>query len=535
MFFKAQAQQNLVPNPSFEVSNFIIDTLNFPGSDTSCLFYVGYPSNFVPPWSDISFATAMYYYDSCSYLNDLRVPYTLYGYQVPHSSKSFAALGLYGDSAETNSGSYFRRNYPFCKLTQTLKYGKKFCVEFFLNMPDSSNLACSNVGALFSVDSILATQIDILNQTLTPQINNNVQMNPLISQIDWIRVHGSFIANGNENYITIGNFTSQHLCDTNHLYTVSNYLNSYYFLDDVSVVELRANAYADDTTICSNTGFTKKLRVFDGMNNLQWSTGDTTQAIIVSQAGTYWVTATNECGTVTDTIKIKLLNPSAYKFNLGNDAFYCTNFSKQLSIINPNLYNIVWSTNDTIPSINITQPGTYWASAQSECGLQTDTIVMTKATLPTNIILQNDTTIYVGDSIVINAIDGLQQYQWSTGDTTQSLTISNFKFQILNVYAYTSDGCLVTDSIRIILKEKPSIELPIIVPNPQQSGKGNVFTILNLPSNSQVYVYDALGQVLLQSTNYNNNFSLDFSASALYYYKILLSNGEVINGKVVLE
>jgi hypothetical protein len=50
-----------------------------------------------------------------------------------------------------------------------------------------------------------------------------------------------------------------------------------------------------------------------------------------------------------------------------------------------------------------------------------------------------------------------------------------------------------------------------------------------------VYLYDNHGKQVLQSTNYSNNFALDFSASALYYYKIVMSNGEVINGKVVVE
>ena len=96
--------------------------------------------------------------------------------------------------------------------------------------------------------------------------------------------------------------------------------------------------------------------------------------------------------------------------------------------------------------------------------------------------------------------------------------------------ALSSEGCIINDSVEVYLNE-----LPIIIPNPQQSGNGNVFTILNLASNSQVYLYDNLGKQVLQSTNYSNNFALDFSASALYYYKIVMSNGEVINGKVVVE
>jgi predicted RNA-binding protein with PIN domain len=336
--------------------------------------------------------------------------------------------------------------------------------------------------------------------------------------------------------MTIGNFKSQSMLDTLNLNNGIRYRNTYYYLDDISVVELRANAFADDTTICSSNGFTKKLRVFDGMYNVQWSTGDTTQAITISQEGTYWVTASNECGTVTDTIKIKLLNPNAYKFDLGNDTFYCTNFSKQLSIINPNLNNIIWSTNDTLPSININQQGTYWATAQSECGIQTDTITISQAILPNEIVLQNDTTIYVGDSIAINAIDGLQQYNWSNNSSSQSIIFTNPTIDGSWVWltAYTQDGCLVSDSIKIKTIAKPIEELPIIVPSPQFIDKDKTFEIINLPINSAVVLYDALGRVVMDELNYSNNFKLNFLCIGIYYYHIVLPTGKVLKGKVFI-
>jgi hypothetical protein len=302
------------------------------------------------------------------------------------------------------------------------------------------------------------------------------------------------------------------------------------------VVELRANAFADDTIICSNTGFTKKLRVYDGMYNILWSTGDTTQSITVNQSGKYWVTATNECGSVTDTITINLRNPNAYKFNLGNDVLYCSSINKQLSIINPNLNRIIWSTNDTIPSINITQPGKYWASALSECGLQTDTIIITKSSIPNNIILQKDTTIYLGDTIIITAIDGLEQYEWSTGEFTKSISVSAppLRGGWVGLTAYTQDGCTATDSISIKTIAKPVVELPLVIPNPQIIGKGGAFKILNLPPNNSVNLYDAMGQIVFEQNNYTNNFNLDVIAEGIYFYKIVLPNGIIINGKLLI-
>jgi len=524
------AQYNLVPNPSLEVSQ----------PNDSCLFNPA-TTEYVRPWSDIVGGTAFYSFDSCSYYSFFRVPNTIFGYQIPHSGKSYGALGTYVDTSLTPNagfGSYYR-NFPFVKLKETLKSNHVYVVDFYVNLIDSSYLACSNIGACFSADSLDYTQINLSSQNIFPQVENNPILNPLTSKSVWTLVHGCFSAIGNENYITLGNFISQHLCDTVKV-SGNLYGNSAYFLDDVSVIELRANALADDTLICSNTGFTKTLRVYDGMQNILWSNGDTTQSTTVSQAGKYWVTASNECGTVTDTITTKVVNPNAYTFNLGNDSFFCTNFSKQLNIINPNLHNIHWSTNDTIASINTTQPGTYWANAQSECGLQSDTIVITQATLPNNIITQTDTTIYVGDSLTIQAIDGLEQYEWSTGAFTNSISVSAPHIiaaqAAISITAYTPDGCLVTDSITINFKEKPKVELPIIIPNPQikSKAKGNVFTIINLPANSTLQLFDARGRLVFESNNYQQNCSLDNLASGVYFYKISLEDATILKGKIVV-
>jgi len=618
-----KAQPNLVPNPSFTVSNFFVDTTIWPNiTEDSCVFFNGTPS-FSPPWRDISFTTAFWSFNTCSYFPDMRIPQTIYGYQTPHSGNSMGAIGTYSHSNYSN-GLSTCRNYPFVKLNASLKANKTYCVEFFINLPDSASTACNDIGAYFSEDSIVIVDFGtqyFFNQHYFPQINNDPIANPLTSQTDWIRVHGNFLANGTENYITLGNFKSQNNLDTLNLNNGIRYRNSYYFLDDVSVVELRANAFADDTIICSNTGFTKKLRVYDGMHNIQWSTGDTTQSITVNQSGIYWVTATNECGTVTDTIHIYLRNPNDYLFSLGNDTNICKGAIKQLTISNPNVYNYIWSTGDTTQSITFSLPPggvgggyTYWATTQSECGLQTDsitiglrnpnnyvfnlgndtnickeatrqltisnpklhnyiwstgdttqsitftlppggagggytywatalsecgtvsdTVIITEIAIP-NLITQTDTTIYVGDTITITAIDGLEQYEWSNGEFTNSISVSAPPLGggWMGLTAYTQDGCTATDSIRIKTIAKPVVELPLVIPNPQIIGKGGAFKILNLPPNNSVNLYDAMGQIVFEQYNYTNNFNLDVIAEGIYFYKIVLPDGIIINGKLLI-
>jgi hypothetical protein len=119
--------------------------------------------------------------------------------------------------------------------------------------------------------------------------------------------------------------------------------------------------------------------------------------------------------------------------------------------------------------------------------------------------------------------------------TTQSVSIQNLKFKIQNLFvvATNTDGCLVTDTVQIVYNE-----LPIIIPNPQFIGKGNSFTILNLPNNSSVQLYNALGQTISLENDYTPNTSLPFGegwgGAGIYFYVVTLPNGTILKGKLLI-
>ena len=77
----------------------------------------------------------------------------------------------------------------------------------------------------------------ITNLAVQPQINNNPITNPLESIINWIQIQDSFIANGGEKFITIGNFKDN--ANTSISTTGGRYPYALYYLDDVFVVEAR--------------------------------------------------------------------------------------------------------------------------------------------------------------------------------------------------------------------------------------------------------------------------------------------------------
>ncbi len=93
---------------------------------------------------------------------------------------------------------------------------------------------------------------------VTPQINNNPALNPLVDTVQWIEISGSFTANGNEKFFIIGNFDDDTLTDT-----ASNNLSvpwtwSFYYFDDVlvtpcdSLTEISENSVFDGNLIFPN-------------------------------------------------------------------------------------------------------------------------------------------------------------------------------------------------------------------------------------------------------------------------------------------
>ena len=208
------AQINLVPNSSFE--NIIsCDSL---GAGSVCV-------NQVPPWNCQGGSPDLY--NSCSVHPQLGCPFNVVGYQVPHSFNGYIGLFTY-----TSIGLNYRETITV-RLDSTLKFNRKYCISFYVNLADSSAYAVNNLGMYIS-DSIINSNTSLF--TLSPQIFSNV----IISDtVNWILISGEYIAHGGEQYIFIGNFFPDSLTNIvifNHNTLIPSPV-AYYYIDDVSIVD----------------------------------------------------------------------------------------------------------------------------------------------------------------------------------------------------------------------------------------------------------------------------------------------------------
>jgi hypothetical protein len=151
-------------------------------------------------------------------------------------------------------------------------------------------------------------------------------------------------------------------------------------MDTISVTlnELPGANLGTDQSICSND-LPTTLSVQSTGNQLSylWSTGQTTQQIQVSQAGSYSASVidTNGCES-SDVVQVQVL--IAPNVNAGNDITVCEyNFPVTLNATG-NGAEVEWSNGAATPLTNVTAGGTYSVTTTAQNGCQaTDTVVVT--------------------------------------------------------------------------------------------------------------------------------------------------------------
>lgn len=346
--------QNLVPNPSFE------NYTNCPSGFNS------FASNTVQDWISASMGTPDYHH-TCANIQ-VGVPTNFFGYQNPRTGSAYT--GCYWVQLDT----FTHKEYLQAPLLSQLVAGNEYYVSFWICLADSSSMGnargTDKMGAYFSPTALAATTPEIV---LTPQIQNTTG-NFVMDTMNWVKIEGTFIAAGNEQYIVLGVFANHYNTPWQSLNPASSQLGrGYYYVEDVCVFNLSApgNVQVHDTLICN--GNTAVLTGRNNMTNYLWSNGATTSSITINQVGTYWVRSLGECGQWVDTYHVHALG-NVVDFSLGADTTLCFGASLVIDAYKPYYDIYMWSNGATTSSITVQQAGKYWVTVQSDCGLQSDTI-----------------------------------------------------------------------------------------------------------------------------------------------------------------
>lgn len=225
--FTTVAQVNIVPNPSFE--------------ETSGRVKGEGAIELAAPWKS-STLIAVDLYSAAAKSDEYSVPKNVYGEEQPKTGSNYAGLSFYG------YGSREPRAYLGVELTQSLESGKEYCMKFHVSMSDMSKFAVNNLGIHVSKEDVTDQTDGILS--LTPHIKS-LKNDPFTKQFLWTPICGLYKAEGGEKFITIGNFEADDKTATEKVRLSREFAgkrqqnNGYYFIDDVSVIEVNDKTRED--------------------------------------------------------------------------------------------------------------------------------------------------------------------------------------------------------------------------------------------------------------------------------------------------
>ncbi len=202
------------------------------------------------------------------------------------------------------------------------------------------------------------------------------------------------------------------------------------------------------TSICEGSAVT--LSSSEATGNV-WSTNETTNSIVVSQAGNYILTVTNAngCSSTSEAVSITLnSNPSPIVSASGATTF-CQGGNVQLS--SSESTGNIWSNNNQLASINVTSSGDYSVTVTDINGCVGTSNIITVVVNPLpavpTISANGQLTFCQGSNVVLTA-SSVGGNSWSNQATTNSITINAAgSYTVTNT---NSNGCSATSSPTVV-------------------------------------------------------------------------------------
>jgi uncharacterized protein YjdB len=203
---------------------------------------------------------------------------------------------------------------------------------------------------------------------------------------------------------------------------------------DVTIID------GDSTTLTANGG-----------DNYQWITGETTASIVVNPSVTTTYTVSSfGAGDCEDTEQVTVTVIPELTANAGADASICSGDSITLNASGGISYT--WNTGDTGSQLTVspTVTTTYSVIAEDSFGnSDTDDVTITVNETP-NVVISENITIVEGEttSLVVN---GAETYEWNTGETANSITVSPIQTTTYTVIA-TANTCSIQLQVTVTVE-----------------------------------------------------------------------------------
>ncbi len=291
----------------------------------------------------------------------------------------------------------------------------------------------------------------------------------------------------------------------------------------------------NDTTLCFGDDF--MLDASGVLGDYIWQDGSINANYSVNQAGVYWVTVTNSCGSTTDSIQVDYT--AAIVPDLGSDTTLCSGSTLEFVCDYPNT-TATWQDGSVGPTFIASQAGEYSVQLNSFGCLSNDTIVVAMNTVPV-VTLGEDRIICDDAQEIISVQEQNGSILWNDGSSEPSIVVSTAGIYSVSV---TNMCGTATDSISIGTEQCFCV---LYVPN-TFTPNDDEFNALFGPvfdcalSAYSMSIYNRWGEVVFESEDpyqfWDGTHSNHSVPDGVYTYKITYSSeyviADTILGHVVL-
>lgn len=219
-YSSSHAQTNLIYNGDFE----LYDT---------CPTGVG-QLNYCTGWLNPTVATPDYFNTCNTSTVSVSIPSNVVGFQNPYSGNGYAGFIAFEYVFPDWWFEYLQG-----KFVQPLTAGHLYEISFYVSCGEGyADIAISKIGAYASTLPI--SRADALPFFVTPQIINTSGI--ITDTANWTKISGTFVASGNEKFITIGYFSDTLITDSLRIQTFpfGSPLSprTYYYVDGITATDI---------------------------------------------------------------------------------------------------------------------------------------------------------------------------------------------------------------------------------------------------------------------------------------------------------
>ncbi len=211
-----------------------------------------------------------------------------------------------------------------------------------------------------------------------------------------------------------------------------------------------------DTVYCSDDKFNRTVGAANGMAKYTWSTGETTQTIVVNKPGKVYVVGEtpNFCKSK-DSVTVSQYTPVQAAVN---DTVVCPGvsfpFDSKVNIGGST--SVLWSNGATTKVANISNPGTYWLKIT--VGLCSDRDTFTLKNFPYELDLGRDLR-YCNqiDTTLTITLPGVSRIVWNKEVIGRDYDLKQPGKVVVELF--NSNNCPEKDSINVLLFPNPTLNL----------------------------------------------------------------------------